>query len=212
MDTKKAPNPLYGDAAARRRGVLDAAAAILDESGYQALTIRSIALRAGTSTGLIYQYFADKQDVFAALLREAQDSLAAQIARQPRSDGVPSLLAGIIPEVAHQWGRVGHLAASWRDNDSLATANRAGIRELAAATTELLEQLRVALVEAAAADASALREDPAMITFVWSGLTGVADTIANGWARDVEHGEFIEYSAQALARAITQSEADRHDC
>lgn len=203
MDLTKTSNPLYGDADARRRGVLDAAAAILDEAGYQGLTIRSIAKRSGTSTGLIYQYFADKQDVFAALLREGQDELAGIIEEQSAAQSVAALLAAIIPAVAHQWGRVGHLAASWRDNDSLATANREGIRELAESTARLLAVLGEVLGAAAAAEGAALREDPAMLTFVWSGLTGVADTIANRWAREVEQAQLIEYSAQALARAIT---------
>lgn len=202
MHIVKTPNPLYGDAEARRRGVLDAAAAILDEAGYQGLTVRSIAARSGTSTGLIYQYFSDKQDVFAALLREGQDELAAHVADQSRTDGVAALLAAILPAVAHQWGRVGHLAASWRENGSLTTVNRDGIRALGVSTAGLLEQLRLALTEAAEAEGSTLWEDPAMITFVWSGLTGVADTIANRWAREVEQTDLILYSAQALARAI----------
>src|SRR6476620_2827252 len=54
---------IYGDAEARRRRTLDAAAALLDEGGYTALTIRAVAKRSGTSTGLIYQYFADKQEI-----------------------------------------------------------------------------------------------------------------------------------------------------
>lgn len=195
-------NPLYGDADARRRGVLDAAAAILDESGYQALTIRSIATRSGTSTGLIYQYFADKQDVFAALLRAGQEELAAHIAGQPRDGGIAALLAAITPAIAHQWGRVGHLAASWRENDSFATANRDGIREVGQSTAMLLERLREAVEGAAAAEGSRLREDPAMIPFLWSGLTGVADAVANRWARAVDPETFIEYSAGALARGI----------
>lgn len=198
------PNPLYGDADARRRGVLDAASAILDEAGYSGLTIRSIAKRSGTSTGLIYQYFADKQDVFAALLREGQDELAAHIGAQPRTGGVANLLAAILPAVARQWGRVGHLAASWRDNDSLATANRAGIRELGESTARLLEELRTAVAEAAEAEGTTLREGPATIPFLWSGLTGVADAVENRWAREVEVDAFIDFSAAALARGVVE--------
>ena len=89
---------VYGDPEARRRQTLDAAAALLDEGGYTALTIRSVAKRSGTSVGLIYQYFVDKHDLFITLLNESQIESRSFVAALPRDQGVAALLTRIMPE------------------------------------------------------------------------------------------------------------------
>lgn len=48
--------------------ILEAAALILEEEGYQAASTNAIALRAGVSIGSLYQYFGSREDVFQALL------------------------------------------------------------------------------------------------------------------------------------------------
>lgn len=194
---------IYGDAEARRRRTLDAAAALLDEGGYSALTIRSVAKRSGTSTGLIYQYFADKQEIFTALLDESQAESIAFVAALPRDGGVASLIAAVIPESVRQWSRVGRLTATWRDVEGAAQSDRESVRQVRKTAKRYNEELRKALHEAAAAEGRTLREDRALLAFVLSGLQGVADTIVNGWAQDLDTAEFIEFAASALARAIT---------
>lgn len=191
----------YGDAQARRRAALDAAADLLDAGGYGALTVRAVATRAGMSPGLIYQYFANKQDLFAALLEESQRELAEGIAALPGADGVAALLRDIIPATTRQWARVGHVAATWHDIE--AAVSRESARGLRAASEAQFVQLRHGLERAAAAQGCGLRADPELIPFVWSGLTGVADTLVKDWAGSVEPEAFIAYSAAALARAIT---------
>lgn len=49
--------------------VLEAAAQILQREGYAGATTNRIAERAGVSVGTIYQYFADKEQIFDALIR-----------------------------------------------------------------------------------------------------------------------------------------------
>jgi len=48
--------------------VLEAAAQVLRREGYAAATTNRIAERAGVSVGTIYQYFANKEEVFDALI------------------------------------------------------------------------------------------------------------------------------------------------
>ncbi|BCN76656.1 TetR/AcrR family transcriptional regulator [Rhodococcus hoagii] len=196
-------NSVYGDAQARRRGVLDAAAELLDEGGYGALTNRAVAKRARISTGLIYQYFVDKQDIFIALLHESQVELAEFIATLPRDEGVATLIAGIVPASTRQWARVGHLVATWRDVDGEA-GERESVHALRKSTDRQFAELRSALLDAAEAEGRSLRDDPALIPFVWSGLMGLADTLVNNWARDLESDALIAYSADSMARAITE--------
>jgi AcrR family transcriptional regulator len=53
--------------AARVQRMLDAAAALLDEVGYEATTTSLIATRAGVSVGSLYQFFPDRRAVLQAL-------------------------------------------------------------------------------------------------------------------------------------------------
>ena len=194
---------IYGDAKARRRRALDAAAALLDEGGYSVLTIRSVAKRSGTSIGLIYQYFADKHDIFIALLNESQIESRAFVAALPRDQGVVSLLAAIIPESARQWGRVGRYTATWRDIEGGSSVERESIHEVRKTAREYNDELHAALREAAVAEGRTLREDRAVLPFVLSVLRGVADTIVNRWAAELDPSELIDFAAGSLAQAIT---------
>lgn len=194
---------IYGDAEARRRRTLDAAAALLDEGGYTALTIRSVAKLSGTSTGLIYQYFVDKPDIFVALLSESQIESRIFVAALARDQGVTAMLASIIPEAARQWARVGRFAGTWRDIDGDHRTERESIREVRKTAQQYNDALYSALHEAASVEGRQLKEDPALIPFVLSGLRGIADTIVNNWASDLDPTEFTEFAAASMAEAIT---------
>lgn len=194
---------IYGDADARRRGTLDAAAALLDEGGYAALTIRAVAQRSGTSTGLIYKYFADKHDIFVALLNESQVESAHFVAQLPRTEGVAGLIEAVIPESARQWARVGRMTAVWREAIGDLQIERPSVREVRVTAEHYNEELRRALLEAAQNEGRRLVDDPAMIPFVLSGLMGVADTLVNRWARHVDSDDLIAFAAAAITRGIT---------
>ncbi|MBL4645417.1 MAG: TetR family transcriptional regulator [Hyphomicrobiales bacterium] len=66
---KKTPRPR--DAAASRKSILDSALIEFSTKGYAGARIDEIARRAGISKPLIYEYFGDKDAVYAASLREA---------------------------------------------------------------------------------------------------------------------------------------------
>jgi AcrR family transcriptional regulator len=65
----------------RRAHVLDAARAAFFELGLDGASIREIAHRAGYTPGAIYSYFANKEEVYGALLGESLERLNAQVAR-----------------------------------------------------------------------------------------------------------------------------------
>ncbi|WP_433609085.1 TetR/AcrR family transcriptional regulator [Prescottella agglutinans] len=197
---------IYGDAEARRRRTLDAAAALLDEGGYSALTIRSVAKRSGTSTGLIYQYFADKQEIFMALLNESQLESTAFVVGLPRDRGVTALLTEVIAESARQWGRVGRVTSIWRDTEGSSGSDRESIREVHRTAALYNEELLRAVTEAALKEGRTLLDDDAALPFLLSGLQGVADTIVNNWASHLDPAKFASFSAAALTRAITLTE------
>ncbi len=69
--------PAQARSRARLERILDAAAAIFDEVGYEAATTDAIAHRAETSIGSIYQFFPNKDAVFEALAARLRADIRA---------------------------------------------------------------------------------------------------------------------------------------
>jgi AcrR family transcriptional regulator len=61
------------DARASRQALLDAAVALFDERGYEAVTVREIGERAGVDAALIARYFGSKEGLYLAALQERED-------------------------------------------------------------------------------------------------------------------------------------------
>ncbi|WP_144714592.1 TetR/AcrR family transcriptional regulator [Curtobacterium pusillum] len=59
--------PVQARSSARLAGLLDAAAAVIDEIGFERLTTAMVAERAGASIGTVYRYFPDRIAVVEAL-------------------------------------------------------------------------------------------------------------------------------------------------
>jgi len=96
----------------RRVGqLLDAAAWVFAESGYEATTTNAIAARAGASPGTLYQFFPNKEAMAEALadryLRQLGEIFAADIGRLP----VPALVDHLIdPLMAFSIANPGFIA------------------------------------------------------------------------------------------------------
>lgn len=73
------PKTRWGDRDGRRRDILDAARAVLERDGYEALTMREVAKGAHVTPGLLYSYFVDKEELFAILYAERLDSFHDEI-------------------------------------------------------------------------------------------------------------------------------------
>src|SRR5260363_107927 len=76
----------------RREQLLDAAAALIAESGLAAVSMHAAAQRAGASIGSAYHFFRDKDQMLDALAeRHDADRSSASCRREPiRSSGSPS--------------------------------------------------------------------------------------------------------------------------
>jgi len=70
----------------RRAQILRAAVKLFSDKGYYTTTISQIAREAGVSTGLIYQYFGDKDDVLLLSLKMVLERYEKEI--PPRLEGV----------------------------------------------------------------------------------------------------------------------------
>jgi AcrR family transcriptional regulator len=78
--------------------VVEAAAELLVEVGYGRASTNAIARRAGVCVGSLYQYFADKEDIFRTIVRRHRERVLPAVARaftrmaEPDSDLVETAL------------------------------------------------------------------------------------------------------------------------
>lgn len=71
--------PVQARSAARLTALLDAAAAVIDEIGYERLTTAMVAERAGASIGTVYRYFPDRIAVLQSLSARNADRVTERI-------------------------------------------------------------------------------------------------------------------------------------
>lgn len=69
----------------KRRRILDAAAAEFAEHGFQEASLNRLIARAGMSKGAMYYYFADKADVYSAVLDDVMQRVEAVVAEVERT-------------------------------------------------------------------------------------------------------------------------------
>ena len=83
-----------------RERVLKAARETLVTEGYQALSMRSLARRAGVAPGTLYNYFRDKEEIVATLaLADWQGALARMGAAAARASDLERGLAALCDEL-----------------------------------------------------------------------------------------------------------------
>lgn len=80
---------------ARRALILDAARAVFFELGLEGTSLREIAKRAGYTPGAIYNYFNNREEIYAALLSESLERLKEAVDNadsDPAEPAAPALL------------------------------------------------------------------------------------------------------------------------
>lgn len=80
--------------------ILEAAFQFLEADGVEALTTNHVAARAGVSIGTLYQYFASKQDILAALAQRraaaVRDYIAETIIAEPHISSVRRIIRALM--------------------------------------------------------------------------------------------------------------------
>lgn len=72
----------------KRRSILQTAFRVFGELGFQATTIKAIALRAGVAPGSVYTYFTDKEDLFRCTVEEGWNDFLGRL-EQIRTSAQP---------------------------------------------------------------------------------------------------------------------------
>lgn len=80
-----------GEGGRLRADIVEAAHALLDEAGEDAVTLRAVARRVGISAPSIYAHFADRQAILLAVATDAFAELAEHLRGAVASDDDPAL-------------------------------------------------------------------------------------------------------------------------
>ena len=171
----------WGDLAARKNDILTAATQIVTADGYRGLSMRKVASEAGVSTGLLYQYFATKDELFAAVVTHRLEDLCRVLGKLPEGQQTLSdVIAAIVPEVVSLWKDVGRFALWWTPQAaSLQLSDQASLLN---AWSQMMNAIGSVLVRSGAPAVSKQQATPYVVSFVWSTLSGYADDLVNGWS------------------------------
>ena len=75
MDVRRRGRPAAGQDPAKRRQIIDGARRVFIEMGFDAASMNDITRAAGVSKGTIYVYFANKEELFEALIEEERRTI-----------------------------------------------------------------------------------------------------------------------------------------
>jgi len=159
----------------KRRVILDAAVRVFARKGYHGSRVGDIAEEAGIAHGLLYHYFASKEEVLATVFRENWGRLLEAF-HQVEASGEPAL---------EQLRRVAKiLLRSWRDDPDLV---RVMVREVARSphlqlqVNEIREGFLVIqrIVECGQAEGAFRSDlDPRLVSWIFY---GALEELLTGW-------------------------------
>ncbi len=134
---------------ARRAQIVRAAVKLFSEDGYYTTTIQRIAREAGISTGLVYQYVRDKDDVLLLALQLVLDTYEREIPQ--RLKGIAHPIARLCAALDTYCAVVDRLreatVLTYRSTKSLRPERRALIKKGETRTNRLLEACIRACIE-----------------------------------------------------------------
>jgi AcrR family transcriptional regulator len=78
--------------------ILDAAARLFAETGYERTTIRAIAAAAGVDAGLVMHYFGSKEDLFRAVMHSAPGAPPASTAQEATEELLARVASSLTTE------------------------------------------------------------------------------------------------------------------
>ena len=127
----------------RRRQILQAATRLMQESGFHAMSMQSVADEANISVGLIYKYFGNKEDVLRAVIVDILEDFRDQVPAAMQAAGddpVERFSRGfrVFCEVVD--AKRDATILTYRESKTLSPAGRREIMQLELETTEPIRQ------------------------------------------------------------------------
>jgi AcrR family transcriptional regulator len=198
MPNGQATTPLQ-----RRREILDAAASLLAEGSWDGFAMRDVASRAGISAGAIYQYFAGKNEIFAALYTERLDAERTALALLADAD-VEVLARHLVESFAEIYSRVGRHQLAWAAEGIAATPS---VTTLSETFRALASEVEDALERAASRGGRTLAPGQGRMPLLWAMVNGVGDQLVDDRFRlhDCTRDEFLAFASDGLVAALTRA-------
>ena len=88
--------PVQARSTARLAALLDAAAQVVDEIGYERLTTAMVADRAGASIGTVYRYFPDRIAVLQSLAARNEERISGLVLAEIRNGDYPTWIDAMV--------------------------------------------------------------------------------------------------------------------
>ncbi|HEX7352675.1 TetR/AcrR family transcriptional regulator [Brachybacterium sp.] len=134
---------------ARRRQILHAAVPLMERHGSTAVSMQAIAEAAGVSVGLIYRYFASKQELVQAVTEGVLDDMRRLLAEalEPEDDPVRQIADAFAAYCTVIRDNRQAVMLTYRESNTLDDAGRGVVKELEIRTVEPLRSAVDAAVE-----------------------------------------------------------------
>ncbi len=193
-----------GDRTQRRLDVINAAASILEESGWAGLNMRAVASRAGVSAGALYQWFAGKDEIYAELYVVRLQAGIDELESAAPDVTLEELLLGMFRWVGGTWRELGRWQLEFAEI-SRGREDSESLRTLAAAHGALMTAGLQTMHDAATREGHGLTTDPALPHLIWGAASGIAmrSEVLQLSSDDVDG--LIRLAVRSLLSGITES-------
>ena len=127
----------------RRRQILQAATRLMQESGFHAMSMQSVADAANMSVGLIYKYFGNKEDVLRAVIVDILEDFRDQVPAAMQAAGddpVQRFSTGFRVFCQVVDAKRDATILTYRESKTLSPAGRRELMRLELETTEPIRQ------------------------------------------------------------------------
>lgn len=194
--------PVQARSTARLTALLDAAAAAVQELGYERLTTAMVAERAGASIGTVYRYFPDRIAVLQALAaRNLERVLTAMTDAYSDRDNTTwreAVLAGYDAYVA-----------AFRSEPGFSSLRGGDVLDLRPPTTPITVNAQVAELMSAAIAARFGTSSTSEAQFAFENAIEVMDAVvARAFARDADGDQAFLESGRSLVQSILAAQLD----
>lgn len=188
--------PVQARSTARLAALLDSAAAVIDEIGYERLTTAMVAERAGASIGTVYRYFPDRIAVLQSLAARNTERLMGRVAAELVPGGHASATDAVVAVL-------GAMTELFRSEPGYRSVRAGDVLDLLPPQTEATANAMMADVVADALIAGYNVVDSAEVRLAVGTAIEIADAlVARAFARSSQGDAALLAEAERAVRAV----------